>query len=183
MADVSVQHLKQVARTAPRASALESADIVAGVVLEATRRGREDLERPRFGLGGGQRRLLSQLDGTRSLDECAAAEPRLQRQRLVRDAARLVAFGLARQVRGELPQQMLVDAMNLTARIPLDRLPPLEPEQTVMPTLGPRVAPSPNGRAHLRGEPPLTAQRRRGWPIVLLAALIGATVAAISYLT
>jgi hypothetical protein len=35
----------------------------------------------------------------------------------------------------------------------------------------------------LRGEPPLTPQRRRRWPIVLLSALIGAAIAAISYLT
>lgn len=150
-----------------------------GVVLEPTRRGREELERPRFGLGGNQRRLLAVLDGHRSLDECALAEPRLQQPRLARDAARLLAFGLARQVRGELPQDLVVQAMNLTARIPLDRLPPLEPERTVMP-MAPRVAPSPHSRAQPREEPVRRTARR--WPIALLLLLIAA-VAAIGYLT
>ncbi len=153
------------------------------VVLAATRRGREELGQPRFGLAGNQLRLLTQLDGLRCLDECAAAEPRLRRQRLARDAARLVAFGLARPVRGELPREMLVAAMNLTARIPLDQFPPLEPERTVTPTLAPRVAPSPNGRAPLYEEPPLTPPPARRWPIVVLVTLLTAAIAGIAYLT
>jgi hypothetical protein len=182
--EISVRDRKSSAHTASPDVAQESGGAIAGsVVLEATRRGREELERPRFGLGGSQRLLLSQLDGARSLDDCVALDPRLQRQRLARDAARLVAFGLARQVRGELPSEMLVAAMNLTVRIPLDRLPPLDPERTVSPTLAPRVAPSPNGRAHWSGEAPLTAERRRWWPVVLLAALLGAAIAGIAYLT
>ena len=148
------------------------------VVLEPTRRGREERERPRFGLGGNQRRLLQQLDGFRSLDECAAAEPSLQRQRLARDAARLVAFGLAKQVRGELPQELLVEAMNLTARIPLDQIQPLEAERTVIPML-PRVAPSPNSRLQPEESPPTNTSRR--WPIGLLAVLLAAAIAAIAY--
>jgi hypothetical protein len=168
---------------ASRAAALPAGEDGAGsVVLEATRRGREELARPRFGLAGNQRRLLAQLDGLRSLDECAAAEPRLRPPRLARDAARLVAFGLARQARGELPREMLVAAMNLTARIPLDQFPPLEPERTVTPTLGPRVAPSPNGRAPSNDEPPLTPPPARRWPIVVLAALLTAAILGIAYL-
>lgn len=170
-------------RTASREAALTAGeDGVGRVVLEATRRGREELGRPRFGLAGNQRRLLTQLDGLRSLDECAVAEPRLLRQRLARDAARLVAFGLARQVRGELPRETLVAAMNLTARIPLDQFPPLEPERTVTPTLRPSVAPSPNGRAPSYDEPPLTPPPPRRWPIVVLVALVSAAIAGISYL-
>lgn len=163
-------------------SGAQAVDDGAGeVVLELTRRGREELERPRFGLGGNQRRLLAQLDGIRSLDDCAAAEPRLQQQRLARDAARLVAFGLARHARGELPQELLVAAMNLTARIPLDQLLPLEPERTVMPMM-PRVAPSPNARVQAREQPAPKGPGRR-LPIALIALLIAAAVAAIAYLS
>lgn len=156
-------------------------DGAGAVVLEATRRGREEIERPRFGLGGNQRRLLARLDGQRSLDDCAAVEPPLQQPRLARDAARLVAFGLARQVRGELPQQLIVAAMNLTARIPLDQLTPLESERTVMPMV-PRVAPSPNGRAQPREQPAAKRSGRRV-PIALIGLLVAAAVAAISYLS
>jgi hypothetical protein len=171
-------------RTASREAALSADEEGAGsVVLEATRRGREELARPRFGLAANQHRLLTKLDGLLSLAECAAAEPRLVRRRLARDAARLVAFGLARQVHGELPREMLVAAMNLTARIPLDQFPPLEPERTVTPTLGPRVAPSPNGRAPSYDEPPLTPPPARRWPVVVLAALLTAAITGIAYLT
>lgn len=151
------------------------------VVLEPTRRGRDEIGQPRFGLHGHQRRLLAQLDGRRSLGECADADPRLQPARLARDAARLVAFGLARQVRGELPPQLMVEAMDLTARIPLDRLPPLEPERTVNPML-PRVATTRSRYVQSREEaPPAEAERPR-WPIVWLAAMVALAVAAIGYI-
>lgn len=156
-------------------------DEPAAVVLEMTRRGREELERPRFGLRGHQRLLLEQCDGRRSLRDCADADPRLQPVRLVRDAARLVAFGLARQVRGELPPELMTEAMNLTARIPLDRLPPLEPERTVGPML-PRVATTrgphtpPN-----RQEQPAEPDKPR-WPLLWLVAMTALAVAVIGYL-
>lgn len=153
------------------------------VVLESTRRGRDELGQPRFGLRAHQRLLLAQLDGRRSLGDCADADPRLQPVRLARDAARLVAFGLARQVRGELPQKLMVEAMDLTARIPLDRLPPLDPDRTVDPML-PRVAtthsrpPSPaSGEVEGAQEPD-----RSRWPIVWLAAMVALAIAAIGYL-
>ena len=150
------------------------------VVLELTRRGREELEQPRFGLHGHQRRLLEQCDGRRSLGDCAEADARLQPVRLARDAARLVAFGLARQVRGELPPELMVEAMNLTARIPLDRLPPLEPERTVSP-MQPRVATTRGHQAPVReAETPAEPERPR-WPIVWLAAAVALAVAAIGY--
>lgn len=149
------------------------------VVLEPTRRGREELEQRRFGLGANQRRLLALLDGERSLQHCAQAEPQLQRPRLARDAARLVAFGLARQVHGELPQHLIVAAMNLTARIPLDQLRPLDPERVVAP-MAPRVAPSPNRRPVPEdGAPPPVEQSYR--LLAVLAALLAAAVVAISY--
>jgi hypothetical protein len=154
----------------------------AAVVLEPTRRGREELEQPRFGLHGHQRRLLAQCDGRRSLHECAEADPRLQPVRLARDAARLVAFGLARQIDGELPPELMVEAMNLTARIPLDRLPPLEPERTVSPML-PRVATTRGRQPAARVEPEPAQPERPRWPVVWLAALVALAVAAIGYLT
>ncbi len=151
------------------------------VVLELTRRGREELEEPRFGLHAHQRRLLAQCDGRRSLRACAEAEPRLQPVRLARDAARRVAFGLARQVEGELPLELMVEAMNLTARIPLDRLPPLEPERTASPML-PRVATTRGRDAPARAAAPAPNQQDRPrWPIVWLAALVAAAVATIGY--
>ena len=152
------------------------------VVLELTRRGRAELEQQRFGLHGHQRRLLAQLDGQRSLRQCADADPRLQPVRLARDAARLVAFGLARQVRGELPAELMVEAMDLTARIPLEKLPPLEPERTVGPML-PRVATT-RSRFTPASEEEAAAQQGAGprWPIVWLAAGVALAVAAIGYL-
>lgn len=181
--DFSDRERRALAKMATRRIASPLEQSAGDVVLEATRRGHEELEQPRFGLGRQQRRLLAQLDGIRSLDECQAADLKLQRPRLARDAARLVAFGLARQVRGELPQDLLVAAMNLTVRIPLDQLQPLEPERTVTPTLAPRVAPR-----HHRGAPPIEAtpsppRPTRLWPVVLLALLVIAAVAAIGYLS
>lgn len=164
--------------------ALARAGTVAGsaeLVLAPTRRGREELERPRVRLGRHPRRLLTQLDGRRSLAQCVDADPRLLPERLPRDAARLVAFGLARQVCGELPSTLLLEAMNLTARITLDRLPPLEPERTVMPML-PRVAPPP-ARSAPSVEAHASASRSPRWPVAILAALLAAAVAAIGYLS
>lgn len=150
------------------------------VVLELTRRGREELVQPRFGLHGHQRRLLEQCDGRRSLHDCAEADPRLQPVRLARDAARLVAFGLARQARGELPPELMVEAMNLTVRIPLDRLPPLEPERTVSPML-PRVATTRGRYTPVAQEQAPAEPERPRWPLVWLAALVALAIAAIGY--
>jgi len=152
----------------------------AAVVLELTRRGREETEQPRFGLHAHQRRLLAQLDGQRSLADCADADARLQPVRLARDAARLVAFGLARQVRGELPPELMVEAMDLTARIPLDKLPPLEPERTVSPML-PRVATTRSRHTAVREEEMPEALEKPRWPILWLAAMVALAVAAIGY--
>jgi len=165
----------EVAGEQPRSAAEPSA-----VVLELTRRGREELEQPRFGLHGHQRRLLGQFDGLRSLGDCADADPRLQPVRLARDAARLIAFGLARQVRGELPPELMVEAMDLTARIPLDKLPPLEPERTVSPML-PRVATTRGRSTPSKDEQPSAETERPRWPIVWLAAIVALAVAAIGY--
>lgn len=164
-----------VAQAKPRATAEPPP-----VVLELTRRGREELVQPRFGLHGHQRRLLEQCDGRRSLHDCAEADPRLQPVRLARDAARLVAFGLARQARGELPPELMVEAMNLTVRIPLDRLPPLEPERTVSPML-PRVATTRGRYTPVAQEQAPAEPERPRWPLVWLAALVALAIAAIGY--
>jgi hypothetical protein len=164
---------------APSGGAVEAA----AVVLEPTRRGRDELEQPRFGLRGHQRLLLAQLDGRRSLGNCADADPRLQPVRLARDAARLVAFGLARQVHGELPPKLMVEAMDLTARIPLDQLPPLEPERTVNP-MQPRVATTRSRHMPPRDEESAAPQEpeRPRWPMAWLAAMVALAIAAIGYL-
>lgn len=173
--------------TASMHDVLQSSGAASGdpgaVVLEPTRRGVEELERPRFGLGANQRRILAQLDGQRTLDDCMAADPRIQAVRLGKDAARLVAFGLARQVRGELPQELLVAAMNLTARIPLDQLLPLEPERTVMP-MTPRVGHTLSGRAPVVEAPveasPSDKPRIR---IAVLLLILAALIAAYQYIS
>ena len=92
-----------------------------GVVLGRTRRGSEELIQHRFNLGTARRQLLGAVDGVRTLGELTQPDAAPNAQRLVSDAARLVAFGLCRSVRGELPQRFMVAAMNLTLRLP--RLP------------------------------------------------------------
>jgi hypothetical protein len=162
-------------KDAPSSAAVD----LGAVVLEPTRRGREDLDHPRFGLRSDQRRLLARLDGHRSLAACADADPPLPTTRLARDAARLVAFGLARQVRGELPRRLMVEAMDLTARISLHQLRPLEPERAAMPMV-PRVAPSPNLPGRIEAERAAPAGEPR-WPIAVLVALLAGAMAAIVY--
>lgn len=148
------------------------------VVLELTKRGQAELEKSMFGLSGNQRRLLASIDGQRTLRECAELEPALQHDRLARDAARLVAFGLGKQVRGELPQDLLVSAMNLTARIPLSALAPLEPERTVHPMM-PRVGASPHNHPQL-GQAPPPSRSDPSW--LLLGLFVAALVVALGWL-
>lgn len=102
-------------------AAREAADPLE-VALERTRRGLAELEKPQLNLSGPQRRLLAALDGTRSLREILAVDPGIDALRAPRNAARLVAFGLAKEVRGRLPQHLVVSALNLTMRVPLDAL-------------------------------------------------------------
>lgn len=103
------------------ASSAASADPL-DVALERTRRGQTELERPQLNLSGPQRRLLAALNGARTLREIVAVDPGVDALRVPRNAARLVAFGLAKEVRGRLPQQLVVSALNLTMRIPLEAL-------------------------------------------------------------
>ena len=88
------------------------------VVLERTRPGDEELTLNRFGLGAARWQLLAALDGVRALGELTQPGAHPNATRLVSDAARLVAFGLCRSVRGELPRSFMIAAMNLTMRIP-----------------------------------------------------------------
>ena len=88
------------------------------VVLGPTARGEEELQRHLFPLSPAQRDLLAALDGRRSLRQLVVKHPALHTPRLARDAARLLAFGLVRQLRGELPRDLVVSAMNLTMRVP-----------------------------------------------------------------
>ncbi len=88
------------------------------VVLGMTGRGEAELRQPLVRLSRAQRQLLAALDGRRSLQLLVARQPDLASPRLSRDAARLLAFGLVRQVHGELPRELVVAAMNLTLQLP-----------------------------------------------------------------
>ncbi len=88
------------------------------VVLGLTGRGEAELRQPLVRLSPAQRQLLTALDGRRSLQLLVARQPDLASARLSRDAARLLAFGLVRQVQGELPRELVVAAMNLTLQVP-----------------------------------------------------------------
>jgi hypothetical protein len=163
----------------------QAADIVAvaEVVLECTRRGAMERERPSFGLSRSQSALLAVIDGQRTLGDCARENSDINLTRMPRDAARLVAFGLAKVLRGELPQSLMVEAMNLTQRIPLDRLVPLEPERTAV-KVEPRVAPTRPGRPPTLPDSEESVEvetpRRRAfnWPV--LVVLLVLMVAAVS---
>lgn len=95
------------------------------VVLERTPRGEAELARPMFPLSVAQRVLLQSIDAAGSLRELAERTPTLASASLTRDAARLLAFGLVRQLRGELPREAVVSAMNLTMRVPAQAFSPL----------------------------------------------------------
>lgn len=161
-----------------------------GVVLERTRRGEDELARPLFGLGASRLRLLAAIDGRSSLDALAAADAQLVRQRLVRDAARLVAFGLARQVRGELPREYLVAAMNLTVRIPRPALlaqgAGKAAERAAAPEASAAAAPvqrPADARTDRRAERPATqrpAARRGDATRLVVAFVIAAVVVAVA---
>jgi hypothetical protein len=99
------------------------ADPAAGighVVLGRTPRGDAETQRAMFPLSAAQRDLLNALDGKRSLHQLVVTQPALQSARLARDAARLLAFGLVKQLRGELPRDVVVSSMNLTMRVPAE---------------------------------------------------------------
>lgn len=122
------------------------------VALERTRRGQAELEKPQLNLSGPQRRLLAALNGARTLREILAVDPGVDATRAPRNAARLVAFGLAKEVRGQLPQQLVVSALNLTMRVPLDalRMQALQQEAAAV-----RAPPGPARRAWQRWRRPL----------------------------
>jgi hypothetical protein len=146
-------------------------DLKAEVVLSLTARGREELRRPQAGLSLPQRRLLTLIDGQRSLRQISAAEPNLRPERLLRDAARLLGRGLA-----ELEQGWLQ---------------PITRPTTVMPQ-----APSPAAAAVQVGARPRTARpgsalskgkakspfARWGGAMWLLLAAAGAVLLAYGYL-
>jgi hypothetical protein len=95
------------------------------VVLVRTSRGDSESARPFFPLSKAQRDIMRAIDATSPLRELVRQRPDLSSDRLLRDAARLLAFGLVKQVHGEFPQQLVVEAMNLTSAIPVDAFPAL----------------------------------------------------------
>jgi hypothetical protein len=72
------------------------------VVLALSRKGRDELRHPRAGLALPQRKLLTLIDGKRSLREIATAEPTLHADRVHHDAARLLGRGLVEIEKGWL---------------------------------------------------------------------------------
>jgi len=95
------------------------------VVLARTTRGDNESGRPFFPLSRAQRQIMLAIDARSSLRELVQQHPDLHSDRLLRDAARLLAFGLVKQLHGEFPQQLVVDAINLTNAIPVDAFPTL----------------------------------------------------------
>lgn len=112
------------------APAPSTIDLALEVVLERTRRGDEELIRHRFGLGAARWQLLAAIDGVRALGVLTQPGAYPGASRLVSDAARLVAFGLCRSVRGELPRSFMIAAMNLTMRLPRALIPAGAPAQS-----------------------------------------------------
>lgn len=136
------------------------------VVLGRTPRGDSEVQRALFPLSAAQRDLLLALDGRRSLRQLVATQPTLQSARLARDAARLLAFGLVKQLRGELPRDVVVSSMNLTMRLPAAAFRPLPEADTA-----PSTEPAPTAATPHSGP----ARASAPWPRVSLA--LGAGVA------
>lgn|GEM_PF-3207024 len=125
----------------------DRADADAGtVVLERTPRGEAELARPMFPLSVAQRVLLQAIDAAGSLRELADRHPTLASASLTRDAARLLAFGLVRQLRGELPREAVVSAMNLTMRVPAQAFGQLAAQRAQPPPSTPVERPRKAGR-------------------------------------
>lgn len=112
-------------------------------VLAPTPVGRQELRQPQSGLSLPQRWLLGQLDGETDLSDLAARPGSPAAERLPRDAAKLVALGLAADV-GEPgpgvssfgPSTLYGD---LTLALPLDEPPP----PSAPPAAAPAAARSP----------------------------------------
>jgi len=136
-----------------------------GVVLVRTLRGEDEIRRPIIPLSKVQQDILMAVDGVHSLHELVRLRPALKSHRLSRDCARLLAFGVVKAVHGELPQPLVVQAMNLTVRLPVDALRPRRAADVV-------EAPSNTPSGH--SAPKATSVRRStGTLLALLAALLG----------
>ena len=72
------------------------------VVLALSRSGKEELRRPQAGLSLRQRKLLTLIDGKRSLSAIVAAEPSLHAERVPGDAAQLLGRGFVELEQGWL---------------------------------------------------------------------------------
>lgn len=141
------------------------------VVLGRTPRGDAEMQRALFPLSAAQRDLLGSLDGRRSLRQLVLSRPTLQSARLARDAARLLAFGLVKQLRGELPRDVVVSSMNLTMRLPAGAFRHLQPPEAAAMPSAPKPAPA------VAAAPPRAAVRSRlNWPWFALALAAGAAL-------
>ncbi len=139
------------------------------VVLQRTLRGEDEIRRPIIAVSKAQQDLLLALNGRLSLRELVDANPALASARLSRDAARLLSFGLVRQVTGELPRELVVASMNLTQRIPRAAL------RMLPRTLTPRLDES-TGQKALDDDTRAGTRRpsRRAWWLALGGCLLAA---------
>ncbi len=138
------------------------------VVLVRTPRGEDEIRRPIIPLSKVQQDILMAIDGVHSLHELVRLRPELKSHRLSRDCARLLAFGVVKTVRGELPQALVVQAMNLTIRVPAE-------------ALRRRLAAAQAEASGLQdsataGVRPPAAPRRTGPLVAVLAALLGSSL-------
>lgn len=149
-----------------------ASDLHDDVVLAPTERGRDELTHPQAGLSLPQRRLLTLIDGKRSLREIAAAERTLRPERITRDAARLLGRGLA-----ELEHGFLQPIARPTTVMPV--VPPAS--RTVRRSARPMLVKAPPA-----DEPIVVGQTRRpsrsGGTLWLALAVAGAAAMVIGYL-
>lgn len=115
--------------------ATDPADPAWQVVLARTPQGEDPQRLALLPLTTPQRALLQALDGGSTLRQLVAHAPALGSKRLTHDAARLLAFGLVRQVQGSLPQRLVIEAMNLTLRVPAAAFLPKPPPPAAPPAV------------------------------------------------
>lgn len=148
------------------------ADFHHDVVLALTQSGREELKRPRAGLSLPQRRLLTLIDGGRSVRDIVAAERALHAERTTRDAARLLGHGLV-----ELEQGWLEPITRPTTVMPVTA-PPAGP--TASPQVRSLLVAAPAAQVAAAGT--AVPQRRRGALLGVLLAGGSAVAVAVAYL-
>jgi hypothetical protein len=128
------------------------------VVLALCSEGRDELREPQAGLSLPQRKLLSRIDGKRTLRQIASAEATLRGDRLARDAALLLGLGLVEIEHGLLQ--------------PITR-PSTSPPATVDSALDAAARRRRHASAATRRRRRAVGERRPGWGRALPAFVAG----------